>query len=305
MGTAAERDKTAPGLLKLRVLLVDDDQEDSLIFEKKLAELNEYEVDFTWTNDFEDALQRIRDETYDIHFVDYRLAGRSGLELVARVLDAQPTKNFVLVTGFGDDHVETECLRRGATGYLPKSRLTPAHLRRCMLQALAPRKTHKPDFPTGHLFDGLTGAYHIKTFLGAARQELEAERGTDVYQALMILDVDRFADVQRTHGKDNARRKLQTMAEVVRSRLTRSSMIGRYGEDKLCILTQLAHFWMAEEICEHLRAAVERLTGMTVSIGVALATADRARLNHMLSRADEAKRTAQSLGRNRVEIWKD
>lgn len=291
-------------MVPVRVLVVDDDQDDSLILEKRLGDLSEYQVEFTWTNDFEDALQRIRDEVYDVHFVDYRLGGRSGLELVARVLDSQPTKSFVLVTGYGDDHVETECMRRGATAYLQKSGLSTSSLRSCMQRALTPRRIRKTNRNTGHLFDGLTGAYRMSGFLGAARQELEAERGTDVYHALMIVDVDGFGSFEREQGQVEAQLAIQKMAEAVRSRLNRASMMGRYGDDKLCILTQLADDWMAEEICEHLRTAIERQTGLTVSIGVALAKAQGARLNDLISKADECRRKAQALGRNRVEICK-
>src|SRR5687767_11221709 len=58
----------------LRVLLVDDDQEDSYLFETKIGKLNGYIVDLVWTNDYEDALRLMRHDEFDAHFVDFRLA---------------------------------------------------------------------------------------------------------------------------------------------------------------------------------------------------------------------------------------
>jgi diguanylate cyclase (GGDEF)-like protein len=82
-------------------------------------------------------------------------------------------------------------------------------------------------------------------------------------------------------------------------------MVGRYGEDKFCVLAQIEHRWIAEELAEHIRAGVERIEGITVSVGVACAPAETARINDLISSADAAKYNAQQEGRNRIHvIWR-
>lgn len=302
MGTTTEQEEAARAA-HLNVLLVDDDQDDSILFENAVSRIADYVVDTAWTNDYADAMRMIREESFDIHFIDFRLSARSGLELISRALELYPQKIFVVVTGFGDDVVAAECLRRGAKGFLSKAKLDAAHVRECIMSCLAPsRPKFVPERTTGHMFDGLTGAYRLKTFMGAARQEIEAERGCDESQALILVDVDNYEGLKRERGEQAARATLKLTAKTLKSCLKRSDMVGRMGEDKVCVLTQFQDAWMCEELCEQIRAAIERHTDITVSIGVAMARSMYADLDRLIEAATEAKRQAQQQGRNLVVL---
>jgi diguanylate cyclase (GGDEF)-like protein len=131
---------------------------------------------------------------------------------------------------------------------------------------------------------------------------MEAERETVGHQAVLIVDVDRFADLVSEHGPDVGDQTMRSLASAVRGCLRHSDMLGRYGQDKLCILSYVREAWIAAELAEQLRAAVERNTVVTSSIGVAHAPARQASINTLLARADAAKAAAQGKGRNRVEV---
>jgi len=286
---------------RLRVLLVDDDHEDSVLFEHCAERVAGYDVDLRWTNDYSDALRLIRQEDFDIHFIDFRLGHASGLELVSRALEHNPRKQFVLLTGFGDPTVAAECRRRGALDYMPKSSLNPMGLARCFRACMHARPPRLND-ADHELFDELPGVYRFEAFLGAARSEIEAERQTAGYHAVLIVDVDRFADLVSEHGPDVGNQTMRAFASAVRGCLRHEDMLGRYGQDKLCILSYVREAWIAAELAEQVRAAVERNTVVTASVGVAHAPARQANIKTLLARADAAQAAAQGKGRNRVEV---
>ena len=79
----------------VRVLLVDDDQEDSILIEHQLSKLRDFDIEFVWTNDVRDALQQTRTGEYDVLLIadevisGFRMAPGGAQEL-AGVTPAQP-----------------------------------------------------------------------------------------------------------------------------------------------------------------------------------------------------------------------
>jgi two-component system response regulator RegA len=67
--------------------------------------------------DAEAALAR---ETPEFVVLDLRIAGASGLELIPKLIHADPATRIVVLTGYGSIATAVEAVRRGATHYLTK-----------------------------------------------------------------------------------------------------------------------------------------------------------------------------------------
>ncbi len=84
------------------------------------------------------ALDRCREQTFDLVLIDILMPDMSGLELVERLKAAAPTIRIVVMTGYGSRDVAADALRRGASGLLLKP-FTPAELREIVADATAAR----------------------------------------------------------------------------------------------------------------------------------------------------------------------
>ncbi len=82
------------------------------------------------------ALDRCREQTFDMVLIDILMPGMSGLELVERLKADAPTIRIVVMTGYGSRDVAADALRRGARGLLLKP-FTPAELREIVANAAA------------------------------------------------------------------------------------------------------------------------------------------------------------------------
>jgi diguanylate cyclase (GGDEF)-like protein len=280
---------------KLRVLLVDDDQEDSYLFETQIGKLRGYQIELVWTNDYEDALRLVRAGEFDCHFIDFRLGRTSGMELLSRALEQNPDRAMILMTGYGDENVAAESLRRGAVAYLPKGELGTESLERCVGACTADRdrRARLAAKVDARLIDATTGAYKLETFMGAARKELDAEHSSALQQVVLCIEIDAGKATDET---------LKQVADTIRSCLRRSDMLGRCGDKGFCVLTQTWDAWMALELAEQIRIAVEHNTKVTVSIGGARSRSESADVTELLRRAESAKKQAQQAGQNRVEL---
>jgi signal transduction histidine kinase len=121
---------------RVRILLVDDDEDEYVIVGDLLWAGSREGYDLTWTPTYEQALQAIRAAAYDVCLVDYRLGQRNGLDLLAEVTALSNHPQVILLTGEGDRDVDVIATQAGAADYLVKGELTAALLERSIRYAV-------------------------------------------------------------------------------------------------------------------------------------------------------------------------
>jgi len=103
---------------KMRVLLVDDEEE----LVSTLAErLSLRGIEAEWVTSAEEALQRVKDEHYDLAVLDVRIPRISGLKLKTKLEEIAPGMRFIFLTGHGsEDDFLAGTAEAGAEYYLVK-----------------------------------------------------------------------------------------------------------------------------------------------------------------------------------------
>jgi signal transduction histidine kinase len=125
----------------VKVLLVEDDEDDYFLIKNLLEEVNSPKFKLKWIASEEEALQDMSTGQYDICLVDYRLGGRSGLDLLTDAKTKGMRCPAILLTGYGDHDVDLQAMKAGAADYLEKSLLSPALLERSIRYAMANART--------------------------------------------------------------------------------------------------------------------------------------------------------------------
>ena len=99
----------------IRVLLIEDDEDDYILIERLLNHviLAQYEV--TWVQTCEDGLKEINEGVYDVCLLDYNLGSGSGLEVLSEVEECPKTPPIIVLTGLGKLHCRSpgNGIRRG------------------------------------------------------------------------------------------------------------------------------------------------------------------------------------------------
>ena len=119
----------------LRILVVDDDEEDYLITRALLSEIEGHAFDLEWVADYDGALETMGHNLHDVCLLDYRLGGRDGLELLREAIAVGCKAPIILFTGQGDHNVDVEAMRAGAMDYLTKGRIDATILERSIRYA--------------------------------------------------------------------------------------------------------------------------------------------------------------------------
>lgn len=129
--------------------------------------------------------------------------------------------------------------------------------------------------------------------------------------SLLMLDIDHFKRINDTRGHGGGDQVLAVFAETVKDCLREHDLLARLGGEEFAVLLPESDGYRAQRVAERIRAAVEAKPvqlvdqeplQVTVSIGIAVAEAERAEINSLLSIADTALYQAKRGGRNRVVL---
>ncbi len=105
------------GSLHGSLLLVDDDRH---LLESMADWLREQGLAVDSSTGYGDALEKLRNKSYEMLLVDVRLQDGDGFDLLEQVRRNYPESHVVLMTGYGDADAAVEALRAGAADYLTK-----------------------------------------------------------------------------------------------------------------------------------------------------------------------------------------
>ena len=149
---------------------------------------------------------------------------------------------------------------------LGKDRLT--RYARSLEQRIADRTV---ELETLSRIDPLTGLFNRRTLTESIQREIRIAERSRKPLSLVYFDVDRFKEINDSHGHDKGDAVLKIVGESMRQVSRTIDLCYRLGGDEFCVLlTDTTDDEAREVYCDRLtRLLAERLDGLTVSIGVA------------------------------------
>jgi DNA-binding NtrC family response regulator len=120
----------------VRVLHVDDLEEEFILLRELLSDVEDLEFEFQWVADVRTAMQIIQNMKFDICLVDYHLGIDKGSDLIHMALDNDIRMPFILMTGQKDPSIEREALKIGARLCIDKNEITTSILLKAIQDTL-------------------------------------------------------------------------------------------------------------------------------------------------------------------------
>jgi diguanylate cyclase (GGDEF)-like protein len=157
--------------------------------------------------------------------------------------------------------------------------------------------------------DPLTGTFNRRYLDETLPRDLARARRDTQPVAFIMIDLDRFKDLNDTHGHPAGDTALAAVGAVMKSTIREGDIACRYGGEEFLLVLQNVSPDMALERAEEIRAAIERLEiairdrsilHITISAGVATFPEDGETHEQLIRRADAALYEAKRCGRNCV-----
>jgi len=152
--------------------------------------------------------------------------------------------------------------------------------------------------------DDLTGLYNHRGLFDLAQREFARARRSGRGLALVMLDLDRFKDVNDAHGHLAGDEVLKRCAGVLAQHARASDTCGRFGGEEFMLVAPETDLEGARGLAERIRLALRETPqgaiAVTASFGVTVLGGADTKFDDVVKRADDALYAAKSGGRDRV-----
>ncbi|MEZ4712450.1 MAG: response regulator [Caldilineaceae bacterium] len=126
---------------RIRILLVEDDEDDFVLARDLLREAEGMAPQIDWIATYDEALVELARNRHDVYLLDYRLGAGDGLSLLYEAMQQGCRKPIILLTGQGDHHIDLEAMRAGAADYLVKGEITAPLLERAIRYSIEQKRS--------------------------------------------------------------------------------------------------------------------------------------------------------------------
>ncbi|PKO12854.1 MAG: diguanylate cyclase [Chloroflexi bacterium HGW-Chloroflexi-10] len=240
----------------------------------------------------------------DLILLDVHMPDCSGMELAHLVRQAERFVSIPIVylSAEQNKEVQLRAMSQGGDDFLSKP-IKPEHL----IAAIHSRVTRYRILRSFMVHDGLTGLLNHTTINAYLEKELARAQRQNVALSFVMIDLDNFKLVNDNYGHPTGDRVLKSLARLLKQRLRRADIIGRYGGEEFALILPDTPGENARFVMEDLRRRFGKITHqagdqyfrVTLSCGIA-AYPDYTSAGEIKDAADQALYKAKRAGRDQI-----
>jgi diguanylate cyclase (GGDEF)-like protein len=163
------------------------------------------------------------------------------------------------------------------------------------------------------LIDQLTGLQNRRAGMESLTQAWSVSERSGEPVTMMMIDIDKFKEVNDSHGHAVGDKVLIEVAKTIRASARKEDAVCRMGGEEFLVICRNADLHSSLHAAERLRESVSALRvtseqgklGVTISIGIASKEAGMSDPGTLVNAADKALYGAKSKGRNRTCHYRD
>ncbi len=160
-------------------------------------------------------------------------------------------------------------------------------------------------------FDNLTNLPNRQMFYDRLEQELKKAPYSDTSFALLLLDIDRFKEVNDTLGHDKGDELLKEIGRRLTTCVRSYDTVARLGGDEFTIIMsglkdENVVEIISQEILDALKSDLyldEMVLNITASIGISVYPRDGSTVDALMKKADQAMYAAKEAGKNNFAFF--
>lgn len=261
-----------------------------------------------------EAWEVLRKNEVRIAVVDWMMPGMDGIELCQKIRhDYQQKKSkyiyIILLTGKDQQGDMITGLSAGADDYITK----PFSFLELKVRIQNGERVIKVEDDQIELasYDSLTKVWNRKKILDFFKEELSRGRRENQATGVIIVDVDRFKNVNDSHGHFIGDEVLIEVVSRLKKCIRGYDKLGRYGGDELILVLPNCGLTHVKNIAERLRLSVcekkistkKGLLDITISVGgISSDVSLDASTDDLIQASDRALYSAKKRGRNKAVI---
>jgi diguanylate cyclase (GGDEF)-like protein len=256
----------------------------------------------------ETAIDACRDTQFDCVLMDYDLPDGDGLMFGRRVqehLDGELATVYLTGEDSEDDEFAASmALQLGSAEFLCKQHVHGPIVKRAINYAIA-RRNFLTELNNLGQYDPITRLPNRSLFTNMLDRAISKATRNDATFGLLILDLDRFKDINDTLGHSFGDELLQHVSQRLEHNVRRSDFVSRLGADEFAIIAEdVPSSDSIETLARNLIQSLPKrfniaghMVTLSASAGIAMFPSDGENAEQLLKNADLALNKAKEDGR--------
>lgn len=281
-----------------------------------------------------EAMKMVEEDLFHLMIVDLKLSDMDGTEVISSIRKYHPDIMAIVITGHPSVESAVNAIKSSAFDYIVKPLSTEDILYRVKMgwerhrqsilvkQLLQNLRVTNLELEKSNarltalsITDDLTSLYNHRHSINVLSLEYKKAERHSLPLCLMLLDLDYFKFVNDTYGHLSGDKILAEVAEVLKSSVRDTDVVGRFGGEEFCIILPNTDVNGSLTVAEKIRQTVagrkfvplkNMYCNITTSIGIGAFPSDTVcSVEDLIWQADQALHEAKVTGRNKVVCWRD
>lgn len=247
------------------------------------------------------------EENIKILFIDFKLEGINGLELVEQIRKFKPKEKLIIVANpqIEKTQLSAQFLKMGANDFISNNVIKEEFNSRInnLLEGIENVEKMK-DFAYK---DFLTNLYNRRYFFREMKDFLI--QNPDSTFSVTMVDIDNFKSINDKFGHEAGDKVIKALADIFINNTKNSDLVSRFGGEEFCIVLKNITLEDNLNYLEKIRIEVEETVisyndkkiNFTISIGTVLKEAnDKSDITALINKADTNLYEAKETGKNKI-----
>jgi len=292
--------------LQNKTILIVDDTISNLDILSELLE----DYDVIESTNAKEALEIVNNEDVDLILLDIMMPDMDGYEVCQKLKENPKTTDIpiIFITAKTDEDSIEKAYDIGGADYITK----PFKVKELLARVKRELQIQKLQDELKLLAstDPMTQLYNRRHFTQLSNQTINLARRNNQTISLIMLDIDKFKDINDTHGHQIGDEVIVSLSNILKQNTRKDDIICRYGGEEFVIMLPNSSLDNTYKIAEDIREKVEKFyleitkdvqLNFTISSGVSELSLEKENtLEIALKNADDALYKAKESGRNKV-----
>lgn len=290
---------------KVNILLIEDNEVDVHLLNVLLNDAREGKYEITTTVTLKGGLAQLADHKFDVVITELNLADADGINTITHIQEQEKSVPIVVLSDQDSEELALQVVQQGAQDYLVKGQ-GDGHLICRAIEYAIERKRNEQGLSYLANYDSLTGLANRLLFRERLDRALIRADRNKTLVALLVIDLDRFKNINDTLGHDAGDKLLIEVAGRLEQCTREGDTIARLGGDEFTIIMEDVRAFedavkIVDKISNRMKNSFDlfsREIYVSPSVGISMYPLDDTDAGNLLKNADSAMYSAKESGRN-------